>query len=110
MEISVKGLTEEPSKVRLIATPDTFQSGGQRWGIGVPDKFGAYSVLTNKNGLPLPYQLPTAAASYQDTKAKAAKEGMDKLHAIQQSAAASQKDEWQAIEDQSKMKFNSGSW
>lgn len=110
METSVKGLTEDPSKVRLIPTADTFQSGGQRWGIGVPDKFGAYSALTDKRGNPLPYQLPTAAASYQDAKTKAAKDGMDKLHAIQQSSAAAQKDEWQAIEDQSKMKFNSGSW
>lgn len=110
METSVKGLTDDPFQVRLIPTPETFQSGGQRFGLGVPDKFGAYSVLTGKRGLPLPYQLPSAAASFQEMKAKANKEGMDKLHAQQQWAASAQKDEWQAIEDQAKMKFNSRSW
>jgi hypothetical protein len=110
MEESIKGHTDEPTKVRLVPTADTFQSGGQRWGLGIPDKFGAYSVVTDKRGNPLPYQIPTAQASYQDTKAKANKEGMDRLHDIQQAAAASQKDEWQAIEDQQKQRFNSGSW
>lgn len=98
METSAKGLTPDPSKVRLIATPDTFQSSGQRWGIGVPDKFGAYSTLNDKRGIPIPYQLPTAAAAYQDTKAKLATEGMAKLHAMQQ--VDKDQAEWAAIKDQ----------
>lgn len=100
METSVKGLTDDPSKVRLVPTPDTFQSGGQRWGIGVPDKFGAYSALADKRGNPLPYQLPNAAASYQQTKDNAAKEGMGKLHAMQQ--IDKDQDEWKQIESASK--------
>lgn len=98
MEASAKGLTPDPSKVHLVATPDTYQSGGQRWGIGVPDKFGAYSTLNDKRGIPIPYQLPTAAASYQDVKAKLATEGMAKLHAMQ--AVDKTQAEWQAIKDQ----------
>lgn len=98
METSAAGLTPDPSKVRLIATPDTFQSSGQHWGIGVPDKFGAYSTLNDKRGIPIPYQLPTAAAAYQDTKAKLATEGMAKLHAMQQ--VDKDQAEWRAIKDQ----------
>jgi hypothetical protein len=99
METSAKDRTEDPSKVRLIPTPDTFQSGGQRWGLGVPDKFGAYSALTDKRGNPIPYQLPTAAASFQDTKGKAAQEGMDKLHAIRR--VDKDQAEWQQIKSDS---------
>lgn len=83
METSAKGLTPDPSKVRLIPTPETYHSEGQRWALGVPDKFGAYSALTDKRGLPLPYQLPTATASVHEAQAKAATEGMARLHEAQ---------------------------
>lgn len=98
MESSATGLTPDPSKARLIPTADTFQSSGQRWAIGVPDKFGAYSTLNDKRGIPIPYQLPTAAASFQDVKAKLATDGMAKLHAMQN--VDKTQAEWQAIKDQ----------
>jgi hypothetical protein len=98
MQESVKGHTEDPSKVRLIATADTFHSGGQRWGLGVPDKFGAYDVIRDARGNPLPYQLPTAQASFHADQQKAATEGMTRLHAARTAAEESEKAEWEAIE------------
>ena len=83
METSAKGHTDDPTKVRLIATPDTYQSNGQRWGLGVPDKFGAYSVLTDDKGRVLPYQLPPATDATKAAYAKAAADGLAKLHEAQ---------------------------
>lgn len=80
LEASAKGHTDDPSKVRLLTTADTFQSGGQRWAIGVPDKFGAYSALTDSKGRVIPYQLPNGTQAFKDQVAKASADGMARLH------------------------------
>lgn len=83
MQAAAKGHTDDPTKVRLLTTQDTYQSNGQRWGLGVPDKFGAYSALTDSKGRVIPYQLPTATQAVKDQAAKAAAAGMAKLHDLQ---------------------------
>ena len=80
LEASAKGHTDDPTKVRLLTTQDTYQSSGQRWAIGVPDKFGAYSALTDEKGRVIPYQLPTGTQALKDQIAKASAEGMARLH------------------------------
>jgi hypothetical protein len=93
LEAAARGHTDDPSKVRLLTTADTYQSNGQRWGLGIPDKFGAYSVLTDEKGRVIPYQLPTATQIVKDNAAKAATEGMARLHVLQQKERAAEKAE-----------------
>jgi hypothetical protein len=97
MQEAAKGHTDDPTKVRLIATADTYHSQGQRWGLGVLNKQGMFDVVRSANGDPIPYQLPTAAASMQATREKAVADGMAKLHAAQAKTNADTKDIWDAI-------------
>lgn len=106
MQASAKGLTDDPSKVRLIATADTFQSNGQRWAIGVPDKFGAYSALTDAKGRVIPYQLPTGTAALKASIQKASEEGMAKLHEQQTIEHAREKNELGEIQMQGRQMGN----
>lgn len=83
MEASAKGHTADPSKVRLIATADTYQSNGQRWGLGIPDQFGAFNVLTDEKGRMIPYQIPNGQQAFKSDFAKASADGLAKLHNLQ---------------------------
>lgn len=93
LEASAKGHTDDPTKVRLLTTADTYQSNGQRWAIGVPDKFGAYSALTDAKGRVIPYQLPTGTQALKDSIKKASDEGMERLHKEQEIEHAREKNE-----------------
>jgi hypothetical protein len=98
MEASAKGHTADPSSVHLVATPETYHSQGQRWALGVPDKFGAYDVIRDARGNPLSYQLPTAMASADQTRAKANEAGMSQLHDMQHAAKESEKALYESME------------
>lgn len=93
MEKSATGHALDPKAVRLLEIPETAQSGGQRWGLGVPDKFGAFHALTDERGRVIPYQLPTATQGVKDAQAKASTDGMAKLHALQEIERAREKNE-----------------
>jgi hypothetical protein len=106
LEASAKGHTDDPSKVRLLMTADTYQSNGQRWGLGVPDKFGAYSALTDSKGRVIPYQLPTATQGVKDQAAKASAEGMARLHELQAIEREREKNELGEVQTQGRQQPN----
>jgi hypothetical protein len=81
MEASAKGHTDDPSKVRLIPTPATATTGGQIYALGVVNKYGAYDVIRDARGDPIPYQVPDGTAAAKAAYAKASAEGMAKLKA-----------------------------
>jgi hypothetical protein len=81
---------ENSSSLRLVPTANTYQTRGQEWGIGAPDKFGAYSILTDDKGRPLRYQLPTATQGARQQYEKASQEGMARLKEAQAQQRARQ--------------------
>jgi len=90
MQSSAKGHTPDPSKVRLLVTPETYDSNGTRFALGAPDKFGAYSALTDEKGRVLPYQIPDFTDTVKAAQAKAADAGMARLKAKQGAARESE--------------------
>lgn len=106
MEAAAQGHTDNPKGAHLIATPETFHSEGQRWGLGVPDKFGAYDVVRDAHGNPLPYQLPNATATMQANHDKANADGMAQLHEMQKSARASESAMWESMQEEEKQRDN----
>lgn len=106
LEASAKGHTDDPTKVRLLTTADTYQSNGQRWGLGVLDKFGTYSALTDSKGRVIPYQLPTATQGARDQAAKAAAEGMARLHEQQVIEREREKNELGEVQMQGRQQPN----
>lgn len=100
MEASVKGFTPDPTKVRLVPTPDTASTNGQAWALGVPDKFGAYDVVRDAQHNPIPYVLPDPAKALAAQRQKEADAGMAKLKAAQALELDREKNELGEIKSQ----------
>lgn len=103
MQAAAVGHTADPSKVRLLTTPETYDSNGQRFALGVPDKFGAYSALTDERGRVIPYQVPDGTAALKAAQAKAAKTGMDRLKAAQAQSRDEEQAEIESIQSAQKI-------
>lgn len=103
LEDTIKGETADPTKAQLISIPETFHSEGQKWGIGVPGKFGNYDVIRNPDGQPKQYQLPTATATVKAAHAKASADGLAQLHTKQQDMKDAENNAWVAIHEQERL-------
>jgi len=86
IEASAAGHTPDPTKVKLLTTAETGESGGSRFALGAPDQFGAYHVLSDEKGRPLTYAIPDFTNDVKDAQAKAAAAGMQRLKAKQAEA------------------------
>lgn len=73
---------ETTGAVKLAESPSTASSGGRVWNLTAPDKFGAYDVLRDDEGMPLKYALPDRAAiknAKLDAQAKQDRADLSKL-------------------------------
>lgn len=103
MQAAAVGHTADPTKVRLLVTPETYDSNGQRFALGIPDKFGAYSAITDDKGRIIPYQVPDGTAALKAGQAKAAQAGMDRLKAAQGQARDREQAEMESIQSAQKI-------
>ncbi len=63
-------------KIHLTPTVDTATTGGKVWTVSVPDKYGAYGPIMDKNNNPVTFTLPNAT---QGLKSQATTEILDKM-------------------------------
>lgn len=61
-QAGVKPELVDRDKVHLTPTVDTATTNGQKWAVSIPDKFGFYGPVLDKNNNPLVFTLPTATA------------------------------------------------
>ena len=70
MEDAVGDLTKDKSSIRLVPYRDTETTSGARWNLQYLDANGMPQIALGKNGMPLPYYLPSAKAEYEAAQAK----------------------------------------
>jgi hypothetical protein len=81
MEKAAGDLTPDPSSIRLVPYRDTETTHGQKWNLQYVDKDGQPQVALGKNGMPLPYYLPSGQAEYEAAQAKKKAESAAALEA-----------------------------
>ena len=86
------------SKIRLTPTAETARTGGRLWQLTAPDKFGAYDIVTGKNGNPRLYQLPVTAGDQQNELDAARVKAFGTARAMQESRQESERLQQQALD------------
>jgi len=56
--LKTEKIDADPSKVRLMETPETASTRGQMWTLQVADKSGFYETLFHPSGRPIRYEIP----------------------------------------------------
>ena len=92
--------TPGASRVTLVPTAQTYQSEGQRWALGIPDKYGLPEVIRNARGQPMIYTLPTATDSIIAAQAKDSAAGMLKLRQDIAGRRQAESELWNTVDEE----------
>lgn len=97
------------SKIRLTPTAQTARSGGLLWSLTAPNQYGAYDVVTGKNGNPRTYHLPVTAQDQQNELDAARAKAFGTARAMQQQRIESERLQQQALDAEMKQSQAPGS-